>query len=208
MGNSKSGLEIEKHLLKDERVIWSASPVIKAFLKYLLSHEPMRFIGYYFFFLGLAFTIFGVSFLFLATPKPPPKEEAPGIIFALLGLPFVGIGYALSFGGRRRIVKQFEKTKYYLTNKRAIIITGSQGQTMLTVDMKSIPQVSLSLISESVGNIVFGESDPTMGKGFWRFLDLSYWWRGNKNKLNGFVAIENAEETMRRVSQHRDEVKT
>ena len=114
----------------------------------------------------------------------------------------------MSFGGRRRIVKQFEKTKYYLTNKRAIIITGAQGQTMMTVDMKSIPQVSLSLISESVGNIVFGESDPTMGKGFWRFLDLSYWWRGNKNKLNGFIAIENAEETMRRVSQLRDEVRT
>ena len=148
MANSKSGLEIEKYLLKDERVIWSAPPVRTYFLKYLLSHDPMRFMGYYFFFLGLAFTIFGLSFLLFATPKPPPKEDAPGIIFALLGVPFVGIGYALSFGGRRRIVKQFEKTKYYLTNKRAIIITGAQGQTMLTVDMKSIPQVNLSLVSQ------------------------------------------------------------
>ncbi len=168
----------------------------------------MRFMGYYFFFFGIAFMILGLFFIIFATPKPASKEDPPGIIFILFAIPIVGIGYALSFGGRRRIIKQFEKTKYYLTNKRAIIITGAQGQTMMTVDLKSIPQVNLSLISETVGNIVFGESDPTMGKGFWRFLDVSYWWRGNKNKLNGFVAIENAEEAMRRICQLRDERRT
>ncbi len=207
MGNSKTGLEIEKHLLKDERTIWSAPPVRKYFLKYLLSHDPMRFMGYYLFFFGLGFMILGIFFVIFASPKSAPKEEPPGIIFTLLGVPFVGIGYALSFGGRRRAVKQFAKTKYYLTNRRAVIITGTQGQTMITVDLKSIPQVSLSVVSGSVGNIVFGESDPTIGKGIWRFLDPSYWWQGHKNKLNGFIAIENAEETMRRVSQLRDEIR-
>ena len=85
MGNSKIGLNIERHLLKDERLLWSAAPVRKYFLKYLLSHDPMRFMGYYFFLLGLVFTIFGFSFLLFATPKPPPKEEAPGIIFSSSG---------------------------------------------------------------------------------------------------------------------------
>lgn len=208
MGNSKSGLEVEEHLLKDERVIWSGPPVRKYFLKYLVSHDPMRFMGYYFFFFGIAFMILGLFFVIFATAKPPSREDPPGIIFILFAIPIVAIGYALSFGGKRRIVKQFEKTKYYLTNKRAIIITGAQGQTMITIDLKSIPQISLSLVRGSVGNVVFGESDPTFGKGIWRFLDPSYWWRGNKNKLNGFIAIENAEEAMRRISQIQHEART
>src|SRR5438876_7293419 len=52
-----SVVDVQRYLIKDERVVWSAQPVRKFFLKYLFSQDPSRFLGYYFIVFGLVFAL-------------------------------------------------------------------------------------------------------------------------------------------------------
>jgi len=54
---SASVVDVQRYLIKDERVVWSAQPVRKFFLKYQFSQDPSRFLGYYFIVLGLVFVV-------------------------------------------------------------------------------------------------------------------------------------------------------
>jgi len=200
----ESAFDLQTYLLKDERVVWSAHPVRKYFLKYVLSQDPSRLMGYYFFFFGLVFAL--IPLLSLLYPfdssKPTPAGEPPIIVFSAFGLFFAGIGYSLSFARRRRAIKLLGNTTYYLTNRRALIVSGADRPTLTTIDLRRVPQVSISLVDGTIGNIVFGEADPAIQRGFWRFFDVWGWWgRGDKHRLEGLIAIADAEETMRRIAQ-------
>ena len=202
---SASVVDVQRYLIKDERVVWSAQPVRKFFLKYLFSQDPSRFLGYYFIVFGLVFALMPLLVFVSMPPGPRSKGEPPIILFAVFGLFFAGMGYVLSFGRRRRVIKQLGNTAYYLTNARAFIVSGADGPTVTTIDLRRMPQTSLWLVDGNVGNIVFGDADPAIQKGFWRFFDMWGWWgRGDRRRLPGFIAIENAEEIMRRIAQIED----
>ena len=62
------------------------------------------------------------------------------------------MGYVLSFGRRRRVIKQLGNTAYYLTNARAFIVSGADGPTVTTIDLRRMPQTSLWLADGTVGN--------------------------------------------------------
>ena len=205
--NTRGGsvVDVQRYLIKDERVVWSAQPARKVFLKYLFSQDPSHFLGYYFIVLGLVFLLMPLFVFVSMPPGPRSKGEPPLMFFAVPGLFFVGMGYVLSFGRRRRAIKQFTSTAYYLTNTRAFIVSGADGPTVTTIDLRRVPQTSLWLVNGTVGNIVFGDADPAIQKGFWRFFDMWGWWgRGDRRRLPGFIAIENAEEIMRRIAQLED----
>src|SRR5205809_4457079 len=125
-----SVVDVQRYLIKDERVVWSAQPVRKFFLKYLFSQDPSRFLGYYFIVFGLVFALMPLLVFVSMPPGPPSKGEPPIILFAVFGLFFAGMGYVLSFGRRRRVIKQLGNTAYYLTNARAFIVSGADGPTV------------------------------------------------------------------------------
>lgn len=193
---------VQRQLLRDERVVWNARPVRKYFLKYVLSQDPSRLVGYYFFFFGLFFALMAL----LASFNPPTaKGGPPGFLGAAFGLFFAGIGYSLSFSRHRWVIRQFTNTTYYLTNTRALIVSGADRPTLTAVDLRRVPQVSLSLVDGTIGNIVFGEADPAIQRGFWRFFDAWSWWgRGDRRRLDGFIAIADAEDIMRPIAQIED----
>lgn len=203
----ETSFDVQTYLLKDERVVWSARPVRKYFLKYILSQDPSRLMGYYFFFFGLIFALMPLLFSF-NSPKQAPGGEPPIIVFSAFGLFFAGIGYSMSFGRRRRAIKLFTNTTYYLTDKRALIVSGADRPTLSAIDLRRVPQVSLSLVDRTIGNIVFGEADPAIQKGFWWLFDAWSWWGlGHRRRVEGFIAIGDAEETMRRITQIEDGLK-
>ncbi len=91
-------IDIERHLMKDEKVLWHAVPLREHFLKYVLSHDPGRLFGYYFFFFGLlmAFLTLPIIIGWLVSGR---HMEDPGILFLpAFGLVFAGIGWSLSSG--------------------------------------------------------------------------------------------------------------
>ncbi len=206
METDKRLLDIHRHLLKDERVVWSSSPVKKYFLKYLLSQDPSRFIGYFYFFFGLVFAIFPIL---VFSFDPVPSGWPPLLLFSCFGLFFAAIGYSISFARRRRTLQLFQHTAYYLTNKRAIIVSGKDNVTITSIDLRRVPQVSLALVDGTVGNIVFGENDPAIRRGFFRFFDMWAWWAGrsDRDRLGGFIAIPDADEIMRRIGEVEESMK-
>jgi hypothetical protein len=201
----KGPLDIHRHLLRDERIVWSSSPVKKYFLKYLLSRDPWRPMGYFYFFFGLVFAAFPALVFSL---DPAPSGGPPLLLFSLIGIFLAAMGYSLSLGRRRRALKLFAHTAYYLTNKRAIILSGKESAMMISIDLRRVPQVSLALVEGTIGNIVFGESDPAIRTGFFRFFDMWAWWgRGDRDRLPGFIAIEHADEIMRRIAEVEENMK-
>jgi hypothetical protein len=199
--------DIQRYLIKNERIVWTATPVRKFFLRYVLSQDPSRLMGYYFFFFGLFFALMPLLLFSFAPPPPSRKGEPPIILFSIFGLCFAAIGYGLSFGRRRRAIKQFERTVYYLTNHRALIVSGAERPTLTASELRRVPQISISLVDGTVGNIVFGDADPAIHKGLWRIFDPWGWWgRWDKRRLEGFIAILDAEDIMRRIAQIEDEL--
>ncbi len=75
---------------------------------------------------------------------------------------------------------------------------------MTFIGMREVAQVSLCLVSGSDGNLVFGEYDPAVRKGFWALLDPSSWWGREKRSLNGFIGVQNAEAVMRTISEAKE----
>src|SRR5262249_28743781 len=181
-----------RYLIRDERVMWSARPVRRFFLKYLYAQDPTRFMGYYFIVVGLFFAL-GPLIAFASMPAGSrAKGEPPFVLFVGFGVLFAGIGYVLSFGRRRRAIKQLDNTIYYLTNTRAFIVSGVDGPTVTAIELRRMPQTSLWLASGTVGNIVFGDADPAIQKGVWKFFDTWGWGgRGDRRRPPGFIAIGN-----------------
>lgn len=203
-----SPFDVQRYLIRNERIVWTARPDRRYFLKYVLSQDPSRLLGYYFFFAGLFFAFMPLLLFSLGPTPPPGKGEPPILVFSIFGLCFAAIGYALSFGRRRRAIKQYTNTAYYLTNHRALIVTGAEHPTLITIELRRVPQISISLVDGGVGNIVFGDADPALQRGFWRIFDPWGWWgRWDRRRLEGFIAIPDAEDIMRRIAQIEDELK-
>ena len=203
-----SPFDIPRYLIRTERIVWTARPVRKFFLRYVLSQDPSRFLGYYFFFFGLFFVFMTLFLASVGTTPPPKKGEPPVVVFAAFGLFFAAIGYALTFGRRRRALKQLANTVYYLTNHRALVVSGADRPTLTTIELRRVPQISIALVDGAIGNIVFGEADPAIQRGFWRLVDPWGWWgRWDRRRLQGFIAIADAEDIMRRIAQIEDELK-
>src|SRR2546426_7354746 len=178
--------DVQRSLIKEERVGWSAQPVRKFFLKYLFSQDPSRFLGYYFIVFGLVFALMPLLVFVSMPPGPRSKGEPPIILFAVFGLFFAGMGYVLSFGRRRRMIKQFTSTAYYLTNARAFIVSGADGPTMTTIDLRRVPQTSLGLVDGTNRDIPASEAAPAIQKRRWGGLDLGGGWgRGDRGRRHG-----------------------
>lgn len=97
-------------------------------------------------------------------------------VFSLLGLYLLIGRFFIDAYVRRDMV-------YGLTSHRALIIGGFFGRKVLSIDLKTLSQVSLAVRSDGLGTIVFGPNgglDNLLAGGFWIggvWIDLTGWFR-------------------------------
>lgn len=113
-------------------------------------------------------------------------QGAP-LIFMLWGIPFVLIGIHLIFGRFFVDSRQRANTYYGITNKRIIIISGLFRQSINSIDLDTLTNLSLTEKPNGSGTIQLGPSNPWTGA----FGDSS--WPGiGQYRTPSLVLIENA----------------
>ena len=78
----------------------------------------------------------------------------------LWGIPFVLLGLYLIVGRFFFDSLQRSRTYYALTDRRAIIISGLFDQNTKTLDLKKLPEISISTKQDGKGTITFGTLHP------------------------------------------------
>ncbi len=79
-------------------------------------------------------------------------------VFLLFGLPFIGIGIFLLFGGALRRMRNRGKTLYLITNRRVLIKSGSRVSIYRAEDL---PAMQIKLHKNGNGTIIFSQSMHT-----------------------------------------------
>jgi len=127
---------------KDEKLLWTGNPMTGiAFRK-----TDIFFIPFSLFWSGFAF------FWFITAAKI-------GGLFALFGVPFVIVGIYLLAGRFYLDARKRKNTLYGITDKRVIIKSGVFNREVQSLNIKAIPQLTLSLKSDSSGTISFSPSN-------------------------------------------------
>ena len=116
-------------LQRDEKVVWGGKPVRKAFILPGLAAIPF----------GLIFLAFSIFWMWSSA-----SIGAPGF-FTLFGLPFVLVGFALTFGPSMVLLVRYKNTEYMITNKRIITQTGAIGIDTRFVDFEKIQEVYVQI---------------------------------------------------------------
>jgi hypothetical protein len=86
--------------------------------------------------------------------------------FALWGIPFVLIGLYMVAGRFWVDARQRKRTTYALTNERVIILSGLFSVSVTSLNLRTLPVVTLSARSGGRGTITFGPSTPYANIGF------------------------------------------
>lgn len=120
---------LDKLLNANEKVLWSGKPVKKAFVLTGLISIPI----------GLIFLAFAVFWMWSAGSAGAPY------LFTLFGLPFVLIGFGMTFGPSIWQFMRYRNTEYMITDKRIITQTGAIGLDTRFVDLEKIQEVYVQI---------------------------------------------------------------
>jgi Bacterial PH domain len=90
------------------------------------------------------------------------RSNAP-LPFVLFGVPFVLVGVYIVFGRFFVEAKQRQNTFYALTPQRVIIASGLFSKKVKSLNLKTIPELSLSERSDGSGTVTFGAQHPMAG---------------------------------------------
>lgn len=186
MWESSAQEVIKSELSGDEKLIWNGQPKQGIIFR----SSDIFFIP--FSIMWGSFAIFWETLVLSSWIKNPNPET---IIFPLFGIPFVIVGLYLLFG--RFIVdnKQRERTFYGLTNQRIIIISGLFRRTVDSLNLKSLPGLSLKEKTDKSGTIIFGQNNPLS----WWFSGMA--WPGMTKSTSSFEMIENVKEVYEKIIQ-------
>jgi hypothetical protein len=86
-------------------------------------------------------------------------EKAP-LFFSLWGIPFVLVGLYFVIGRFLVEQKQREKTTYGITNERVLIVWGVLNQSVKSLNLRTLSDVSMTERADGSGTITFGPSHP------------------------------------------------
>ena len=129
------------HLTSGERILWADKP--KPGLA--LQGGDIFAIPFSIFWTGFAcFWMWGAY-----------QSGAP-IFFMLFGLPFVAIGMYMLVGRFFFDAYQRARTVYGLTEERIMIVTGSSGQSVKSLNLRTLPDISISTKADGSGTISLG----------------------------------------------------
>jgi Bacterial PH domain len=103
-------------------------------------------------------------------------EKAP-VFFSLWGIPFVLVGLYVVIGRFLVDRKQREKTSYGITNERVLIVSGVFSQTVKSLNLRTLSDVTMTERGDGSGSIAFGPTHPyswwTQGMGGWPGVPVS-----------------------------------
>jgi hypothetical protein len=135
--------EITAALSRGERVLWVGEPRRGLVLR---SADLFQ----------IPFSLFWAGFA-VFWESSVVTTNAP-FFFKLWGIPFVLIGIYLVIGRFFVDAKQREGTVYALTNERVLIASGLFSRQLKSLDLRTLPEVSVSLNADGRGTIAFGSS--------------------------------------------------
>jgi uncharacterized membrane protein YdbT with pleckstrin-like domain len=121
--------KLEKLLNANEKVLWSGKPVGKAFILPGLVSIPF----------GLIFLAFAIFWMGTAASAGAPD------FFSLLGLPFILVGFGITFGPSILQLFRYRNTEYMITEKRIITQTGAIGLDTRFVDFEKVQEVYVQI---------------------------------------------------------------
>lgn len=137
--------EVRRQLSAGERVLWSGQPKQGVFLR---GADVMM----------IPFSLLWGGFAFF-WEWSVIHSDAPGF-FVLWGIPFVLVGIYLIFGRFFVEARQRERTHYAVTNERVLIVSGLAKQTVKSLSLRTLTDVSLSENANGEGSITFGAAMP------------------------------------------------
>jgi hypothetical protein len=114
-------------------------------------------------------------------------SNAP-IFFRLWGVPFVLIGLYMIFGRFFVDVWQRKKTFYGVTNERVIIISGLFNQSVKSLNLQTLTDITLEEKTNGSGTITFG----AISSSNWWANNGFRWGRNNEPEAPNFEQIEKA----------------
>jgi len=134
---------IARELTSGEKLLWSGRPGHGLVLR------PTDILVIPFSLLWCGFAVFWEASVL--------RLDAPWF-FKLFGIPFVLVGLYMVFG--RFIVDVYERsrTRYGVTSSRVILISGLLHESVRSLPLRSVSEISLSERSDGTGNVVFGNS--------------------------------------------------
>ena len=127
---------LERNLLKGEKILWSGKPAVRN----LATHSNKLHV------VGSIFC--GIVLLFMLSV---------GVLFALCGLIFIGIGYYATVGRFKIEREEKEKTLYAVTNKRILIFKVTNREEVVKKFISEIKNIDISISNDGIGTIRFGE---------------------------------------------------
>ena len=146
---------VERELRAGEKMLWNGKPARG--LK--LQSSDFFAIPFSLFWGGFAF-----FWMYSATTATSNNHNDPiATVFPLFGLPFVAMGIYLIIGRFFVDAKIRANTEYAVTNERAIIVSGLFSRKVKSLNLKSIPDISVIEKSDGSGTIIFGESSSPFG---------------------------------------------
>jgi len=147
--------KIENVLDENERLIATTKPVDG----WLFHPDDKLWIPFgLLFFLGgsipISILLFA-SLFFLFSIESSIKSAFFCLVMTLIPMPHLVIGFYLSIGSRFFDRKTRKTTKYYLTNRRLVIISGKLGNEMKTYPLASVQTMTFDIDYGDVGSIAF-----------------------------------------------------
>jgi len=110
-----------------EYALWNAKPVLMPFIFSSFATVPF----------GLLFMGFAIFWMCMASQG--------GGYFWLFGMPFLLIGFAVSFGGAITQLVAYRNTIYIITDKRIIIQSGAIGLDTKFIELDKIQEVYVNI---------------------------------------------------------------
>jgi hypothetical protein len=165
---------VEAHLSPGERVEWVGKPdASRRFTRADLFLVPFSIVW-------CAFAIFW---------EASAVAGADSAFFGLWGIPFVAMGLYLVFGRFVYKANRRRRTTYAVTSRRVMCIVRSRrGESVQTMYLSAIPNISTSASSNGHGSVAFGSSAPT---GWYADTGMEFLGRGQpSSSVVGFSDIE------------------
>jgi hypothetical protein len=105
--------------------------------------------------------VFAIIWEYTAISSALKQGAGPtAFILPLLGIPFVLLALYFVFGRFIMDARRREKTRYGVTDRRVIIVSGLFGKRVKSLNLGTLTDVSLSERPDGKGTISFGQKKP------------------------------------------------